>query len=378
VSSIKQKIKDYFDFNRIERGGVVVLMSLLVVLILINIFLPYFFNEETMDASGFEKEIMAFEESQERISDSLSSIKKYPKPKASSLHPFFFDPNGLSEKKWAEIGLSEWQIKVIKNYEAKGGRFYEKSDLEKMYSISKEEFDVLEPYIRIEKQFDEIVEKKPEPLEIHPFPFDPNELDEEGWLSMGLRKKLVKTILNYRDKGGKFYEKEDVGNIYGMHENEFIALEPFIDIKKDTLKFVKKKLIAKDLMLDINSVDTLDLQQLKGIGPSYARRIIKYRVRLGGYSSKDQLLEIYGMDSLRFSGIVENVFVEIDSINRININEAGIKQLIKHPYIEFYLAKSIVTYRKEIGAYTDTEQLKNANLIYEELFEKIKPYICLN
>ncbi|NOX48534.1 MAG: helix-hairpin-helix domain-containing protein, partial [Chlorobi bacterium] len=192
-----------------------------------------------------------------------------------------------------------------------------------------------------------------------------------------LRKKLVKTILNYRNKGGKFYESSDLKNIYGMRENEFNVLEPFIFIKKDTVKAFERKIIANDLMLDINSADTLDLQQLRGIGPSYARRIVKYRERLGGFSSIDQLYEVYGMDSIRFNGIAGNIFVETDSIHRININEAGIKQLIKHPYIEFYLAKSIVKYRKEIGDYSDTEQLKNANLVYEELYEKIKPYICL-
>ncbi len=194
---------------------------------------------------------------------------------------------------------------------------------------------------------------------------------------MGLRKKLVRTIINYRDKGGKFYKSEDLKNIYGMRENEFNALEPYINIKKDTIKVFSKKIIANDLLLDINSADTLDLQQLRGIGPSYARRIVKYRERLGGFSSIEQLYEVYGMDSLRFHGIAENIYVGNNGIQKININEAGIKQLIKHPYIEFYLAKSIVKYRKEIGNYTDTEQLKNANLIYEELYEKIKPYICL-
>ncbi len=339
--------------------------------------LPYFFKESDIDFSEFEKEVMEFEESQKRISDSLDSIYKYKKPDISRLHPFPFDPNDLPESKWKEIGLTERQIKIIKNYEAKGGHFYKKSDLKKIYGISSEEFEVLEPFIRIENQFEEIPEHKPDLVEIHPFPFDPNELDEEDLLSMGLREKLVKTILNYRNKGGKFYEKEDLKNIYGMHENEFNALEPFINIKKDTLTTFKKKLIANDLLLDINSADTLDLQQLKGIGPSYARRIVKYRERLGGYNYKGQLMEVYGMDSLRYSGIKENVFVETDSIQKININEAGIKQLIKHPYIEFYLAKSIVKYRKEIGTYSELKQLKEANLIYEELYQKIVPYICL-
>jgi competence ComEA-like helix-hairpin-helix protein len=372
-----RQIKDFFNFNRIERRGVVVLLMLLVFLLLLNLMLPYFFKANDIDFSAFEKEVMEFEVNQKRISDSINSSRSYQKTDISRLQPFPFDPNNLPENKWKEMGLTDRQIKIIKNYEAKGGHFYNKNDLKKIYGISTEEFEVLKPYIRIEQQFDEKQESKPEVVEIHPFPFDPNELDEEEWLSMGLREKLVKTILKYREKGGKFYESEDLKNIYGMRENEFIALETFIHIKKDTVRIFEKKINANDLMLDINAADTLDLQQLKGIGPSYARRIVKYRERLGGFSSIEQLYEVYGMDSLRFEGIAKNIIVETDSIQRININEAGIKQLIKHPYIEFYLAKSIVTYRKEIGNYDDTEQLKNANLIYEELYEKIKPYICL-
>ena len=351
---------------------------LLVVLLMINLMLPYFFQENDTDFSDFKKEVRTFEESQKRISDSINSSFKYKKPDISRLHPFPFDPNKLPESKWKEIGLTDRQIKIIKNYEAKGGHFYKKNDLKKIYGISTEAFEVLEPYIRIEMQFDEKPDQKLDLVEIRPFPFDPNELDEAAWLSMGLREKLVRTIINYRNKGGRFYEAEDVKNIYGMRENEYKVLESFINIKKDTLKAFKKKVIANDLLLDINSADTLDLQQLKGVGPSYARRIVKYRDRLGGFCYKGQLMEVYGMDSLRYLGIMENVFVETDSIQRININEAGIKQLIKHPYIEFYLAKSIVKYRKEIGGYSELEQLKEANLIYEELYQKIKPYICLN
>ena len=339
--------------------------------------LPYFFKESDTDFSVFENEVREFEKNQKRISDSINSSRTYYKPDISKLKPFPFDPNNLPEEKWKEMGLTDRQIKTIKNYEAKGGRFYSKNDLKKIYGISTEEFEVLEPYIRIARQFDEKPEYKPEGVKLHPFPFDPNELNEEEWLSMGLRKKLVRTIIKYRDKGGKFYKSDDLKNIYGMHENEFDALKPFIHIKKDTVKVFEKKIIADGLMLDLNSVDTLDLQQLKGIGPSYARRIVKYRERLGGFSSIDQLFEVYGMDSLRFYGIAKNIYVDTDSVHKININEASIKQLIKHPYIEFYLAKSIVKYRKEIGNYTHTEQLKNANLIYDELYRKIEPYICL-
>ena len=115
--------------------------------------LPYFFKENDVDFSAFEKEVREFEENQKRISDSINSSRNYFKSDISKLQPFPFDPNNLPEDKWKEIGLTDRQIKIIKNYEAKGGRFYNKNDLKKIYGISTEEYEVLEPYIRIEQQW---------------------------------------------------------------------------------------------------------------------------------------------------------------------------------------------------------------------------------
>jgi DNA uptake protein ComE-like DNA-binding protein len=128
-------------------------------------------------------------------------------------------------------------------------------------------------------------------------------------------------------------------------------------------------------MVELNSADTLDLQQLKGIGPSFAKRIVKYRDMLGGYYSKTQLLEVYGMDSIRYNGFKDFIIVNTDSVKKIDINKATIKQLIKHPYIEFYTAKSIVNYRIKVGKYSDVTQLKDSSLVYTELYQKIAPYL---
>jgi DNA uptake protein ComE-like DNA-binding protein len=83
------------------------------------------------------------------------------------------------------------------------------------------------------------------------------------------------------------------------------------------------------------------------------------------------------MDSTRYSGIASMVKVDRDQIKKININKVTIKEMTKHPYIEFYVAKSIINYRNEIGNYTDLAQIKEAKLIYPELFSKIEPYLSI-
>ena len=83
------------------------------------------------------------------------------------------------------------------------------------------------------------------------------------------------------------------------------------------------------------------------------------------------------MDSLKYAGIVPYIEISTDAIKKININTASIKELIKHPYIEFYLAKSIITHRETIGKYSKPEEILDARLIYTELYEKIKPYLTI-
>ncbi|MCD4682380.1 MAG: helix-hairpin-helix domain-containing protein [Bacteroidales bacterium] len=346
---------------------------------MINVLLPFLIKNEPYDFSAFEVEIKAFENRQNQIRDSLaqrfSFDSKIDLTAEEKIHPFYFDPNNLPTKKWQELGLDEWQINVIINYENKGGKFKKKQDLARIYSISEEEFNILEPFIIIQSENEEEYKKE---INLNPFTFDPNELSKEKFLEMGLPENVVTAIINYRDKGGKFYDKEDLKRIYTLKDEEYKVLEPFIKINgtaitEDTL-YVSKSI---SLVIELNSADTLDLQQLRGIGPSFAKRIVKYRELLGGYCRTEQLLEVYGMDSLRYAGIKDHLSLNYISILKINLNQATIKEMIKHPYIEFYLAKSIITYREETGGYKNLEELRNAKLIYEELYQKIKPYLTL-
>jgi len=369
------------SFGKAEQRGIVVLLLLLILLILINIFLPSMIAERKSDTSKFEKEIEAFLLHQKQLMDSIENSKKnftrFRNTPSAELNPFLFDPNGMPVSKWLELGLSAEQVQVIKNYEKKGGTFKTPEDLAKIYSISKEEFSILEPYIVIKGDFKKADEKKIT-QEIEPVFFDPNLIDKSEWLEMGLREYLVNTIMNYRNKGGKFYKSEDLKNIYGMRNEEFDILEPFIKFSVDTSILAN---IPTDTILiveiDINTADTLDLQQLKGIGPSFASRIVKYRELLSGYCRIDQLLEVYGMDETRYSGIKDYVKCSDSEVGKININTATIKEMIRHPYIEFYLAKSILEHRSKIGQYSEVMQVKDAKLIYEELYLKIEPYLSI-
>jgi DNA uptake protein ComE-like DNA-binding protein len=379
VPNWQQQIKEYLTFSKKERNGIFALLLLLAVLLIANLILPWFITNQPTDFSDFEKQIALFESQQAGISDHGSGKSKTAVGEINSekvkLTPFRFDPNELPADEWKKLGLTEKQVNVILNYRNKGGRFREKQDFAKIYSISEQEYKILEPYISIELTSEVANKKDDSKTTINPFPFDPNTLTTEQAEEMGLHESVVNAIIKFREKGGRFKSSADLEKIYTLTKEEYAILEPFVRISNDTSLSLPAK---KKVVVELNSADSLDLQQLQGIGPSFSRRIIKYRDLLGGFYSAEQLLEVFGMDSIRYRGIAGQVSVDNEKIRKININKVSIKEMTKHPYIEFYVAKSIINYRNEKGAFSDVKQIKEAKLIYTELFLKIEPYLSVN
>jgi len=188
--------------------------------------------------------------------------------------------------------------------------------------------------------------------------------------------------LKYRNKGGVFYKKEDVKKIYGMNDSIYAVIDPYILIPIDEeLKQLASDSIILPLeefkkpTIEINSADSVSLLKLYGIGPVYAGRILKYRNLLGGFVRKDQLLEVYGITPETYDEIEKNIVLDVDFINKINLNTATFEQLNKHPYLNSYQANAILEYRKIIGEISSVEEIVENNLLPEDVFQKIKPYL---
>ncbi len=133
----------------------------------------------------------------------------------------------------------------------------------------------------------------------------------------------------------------------------------------------------KVYVVALNSADTLDLKELRGIGSAYARRIIAYREKLGGFVRKEQLREVWGIDTALYARIVPQITIDASQIRKININTTNIDQLKRHPYLDYYLAKEIVKHREKYGNFSTTEDLLKVNLIDDNTFNLIKPYLTI-
>lgn len=280
-----------------------------------------------------------------------------------------------------------------------GSIFYEKYTINSYQHLS-EDKAVLEALLRkLDARVVHPTDQKEEveKPEVKRFYFDPNTAGVESLINLGIPDYLAQRIEKYRRKGGHFKSPESLKKIYGFPEDLFRDLAPYIRIvehksskPKANLIVEKPENIAKEneqagkvavpevIRLNINKTDSVALQQLQGIGKVISSRIVKFRDKLGGIHSIDQLQEVYhiseqAMASLRASAYVEDSFVP----KKININQADFKTLYMHPYISYEMAKGIINHRRIYGKFTSANQLKEVYQINEESLVKLLPYLVI-
>jgi competence ComEA-like helix-hairpin-helix protein len=207
--------------------------------------------------------------------------------------------------------------------------------------------------------------------------FDPNGLSAERWKQLGLSEKQIAVIKRFEAKGGHFYKKEDVKKMYVISPETYAKLEPYIQIPPTQFeqKFPTTK--ASKVRIELNTADSLALDQVSGIGPAFANRILKYRERLGGFYSLEQLKEVYGVDSAHFAQWLSQLALNTAVVRKIDINTASFEELKRHPYLSYKQINALIQYRKQHGAYASLSDLKNIPLFTDEILRKLAPYfIC--
>ena len=140
----------------------------------------------------------------------------------------------------------------------------------------------------------------------------------------------------------------------------------------------KKRYLRKmPAPIDINLADTGAFIALPGIGSRLAERIVKFREKLGGFYSIEQIGEVYGLADTVFQKNKPLFQLSSRSFKKININTASLDELKAHPYIRFDIAKSIIAYREQHGAFTSIEDLKKLVLMTDAIYTKVYPYLDL-
>lgn len=205
------------------------------------------------------------------------------------------------------------------------------------------------------------------------FQFDPNTLDSTGFISLGLKPWIVSNILKYRSKGGVFKTVSDFGKIYGIDNNLFATLQPFIQITKTKKELYKSEKEISNITIELNAADTTQLVSI--MKKNLAKRIIGYRKALGGFYSIEQLGEIYNITEKELNDIIPHITLDLSLIQQINVNKATVEQLKRHPYLNFYQAKAICELRKAKKHLSSIEDISILEEFSKSDITRITPYL---
>ena len=202
------------------------------------------------------------------------------------------------------------------------------------------------------------VREKAAPRRVESFPFNPNTVSVEDLQRLGFSEKQALSIDNYRQKGGRFRRASDFAKSYVVADSVFDRLEPFIRIPR----------------LDINQADSVALLDLPGIGPYFAGKVVQYRTRLGGYSTVEQLLEIWNFDRDKLDGMRDLITCSQPAPYPLwTLPEAD---LSRHPHISRAEAHGIVLYREHhLPEECTLEGLRKAGVLSEDHFRRLS--LCL-
>ena len=247
-------------------------------------------------------------------------------------------------KKGPVIELTAFEDSIITDFSNK-----RKADFEKKKQYSQSNFN--NKYLSKEYQLE---------------PFDPDTLSLEGWQKLGLSPKQSEVMLTYRERIGGFVKIENLYEAFVLDSIKVNKWKPYLVFN------AKPKKVEK---IELNSADLEELTKLKGIGPAYAERIIKFRDKLGGFHSREQLREVFGIPTETLDAIIPLCRVSQNSHVKLKVNQLTIEELASHPYFNFKTAKVLINYREQHGSFKQIDDLKKIQAFDQDFIEKINPYL---
>ncbi len=356
------RLKEFAHFSKKQRNGLFVLLFCILTLQVALYYDEWFYAPETLD----DETRLAFTAMLEQ--DSLARYK------ASVLPPAFaFDPNEANDSVLKVLGLSRELRKKMRNYVNKGGVFRSKKDVLRIYGMDSTWFAHVAPFIQLpdtQVYFGRGQKDKKLALKT----FDPNQISKSELRAMGLKDGQAKGVIAYREKVKPFKTENQLYAVYSLDSSLVEEMLPYIHIDTSALPKEKKKTSP---IADIALADSSALSRVWGISPFLARRIVKYRARLGGFVSIEQVREIYGVNDEKYRKIEPYLKLEHIDLMPLDLNKSDFKTLVRHPYLDYEMVKSIVYFREQTRPFKSIEELKHLEGMNDSLFKKTKPYLSV-
>lgn len=309
-------LKDFFYLQRNDRQAIIVLLGIVIVCLTLIVTI----GKLSPNADQGEEQ---------PVPEHVTSEKHplYYKVEGAVHEVFPFDPNTADSTQLLRLGLQAWQVRSIYRYRAKGGIFRQPSDFARLYGLTKKQYEVLAPYIKIGE--------------------------------------------DYRP-ASDYYGKDVTNKTVGIHSSTNHSYSDSlhnISTEKKTYSYPQK--LRQGQHISANTADTTEWMKIPGIGSYFAKAIVRYRERLGGFASISQLREIEGLPE----STLDYIHVNTGEVKKLNINQLSLNQLRQHPYLNFYQAKEICEYRRLKGPIHNLQELKLLKDFPPDEIERLKPYI---
>lgn len=314
---LKEQAKDLFALHRGERRGTAALVLLLVALFAAVAYQQWLRPPPQHDMSALRAEMQAWLAQRDSLSSTADSAAR-PAPE-----PFPFDPNTIGPEEWRRLGLSARQAEAIGRFRQRGGRFRTKADVGRLYTISDAQYERLKPWILLPDSAVRAAAREPSRAKPEPRAFAPT------------------------------------------------------DAAAATPAPQPAPARAAPRKLEVNTADTSALIALPGIGPAFARGIVKYRELLGGYHSLDQLAEVHVLRDKpdAVARLKELLVADTLAIRRIRLNACTVEELAAHPYARWRIAKPVIAYRQQHGPFRGIDDLRALPVLDAEALRKLAPYL---
>ena len=319
-------LKSFFYLQRSDRK---VILSL-VILIMLCLITSVFIGEQVTETSAVDGDSLVRKgystRSQQRI--------PYEVVTESGKRLFAFDPNTATAEELLQLGLSEFQVRNILKYRSKGGVYRAPMDFARLYGLTRKQFRELEPYIRIGD-------------------------DYQPASTLASVQSYIAQKEADKQAAHEAYEEYKATNTY----------KPYVHSTRDTVLYPLKIKLGEHI--NLVSADTNQLKKVPGIGSGWAKAIVNYGKRLGGYVATGQLLEIEGFpeEALPYFSVVN------PKPEKLNLNTLSLGKLRSHPYINFYQARAICDYRRLKGKLTSLSQLQLLKDFNAEAINHLRPYV---
>ena len=280
-------LRKWLTFSKGERVAIITILAAILILVLACLFRP---TRQSLSDASLQNLDSLLALRQAAIEAQQQKQAEQPQ-EATELHPFPFNPNTVTEDELRQIGLTDRQIRNIMNYKAKGGKFYSKNDLGKLYTISEEDFAQLEPFIVLPevargkntKSSEQSgvstgsttakPEKKTIPI------VDLNTADSLALVELPqIGAYTAVRIIEFRDKLGGFVDREQLRDVKGMDDARFAMIQPYIIIGEAEIR-----------KIDINRADFKTLVHHPYLSYEQVKRIFNYREKRGMIKNWAQL-----------------------------------------------------------------------------------------